>query len=191
LVQLGVTKTYTPNDKWAQKAKASSFRARSVYKLKELDAKFHLIKPGLDILDVGAAPGSWLQYVSTKIGSKGHVLGVDLQEIAPIAANVTTVVADINSWQPDRQFDLILSDIAPSTTGIPLVDQRRSLQLSKAVFALAKPFLKPGGTLVMKVFDSQEFHAFTKELRAHFSKVTVVKVQASRGSSREVYVVCS
>ncbi|TSC99419.1 MAG: 23S rRNA (uridine2552-2'-O)-methyltransferase, partial [Candidatus Peregrinibacteria bacterium Greene1014_49] len=88
-------KRYIPNDKWARKAKEEGFRARSIYKLQELDEKFHLLSPGITILDLGAAPGSWLQYVSGKIGPKGLAIGLDLQKIEKIAANVVTMQQDI------------------------------------------------------------------------------------------------
>lgn len=192
-------KAYTPNDKWSQKAKREQFRARSVYKLKELDAKFHLLAPGMKVLDIGAAPGSWLQYTAQNIGPEGHVLGLDLQEIAPVGDNVTTGVCDITKpeeiqailkvlgWE---KVDLILSDIAPSTTGVAEVDQKRSVDLNRAIFAASKLFLKPSGNLVLKVFDGRDFQIFIKELKAHFRETTVHKPHASRDRSREVYVLC-
>lgn len=180
-------KSYTPNDKWAQKAKNDGFRARSVYKLQELDQKYHLLMPGMHVLDVGAAPGSWLQYASPRVET---VIGLDLQEIAQVGTNVTTIVGDINDFQTENKFDVILSDIAPNTTGMPLVDQKRSVDLNDKIFTLAKKTLKPGGTLVMKVFDSQTFHTFAKELKTYFQQVEVNRVKATRDSSKEVYVVC-
>jgi len=179
--------TYIPNDKWAQKAKSQQFRARSVYKLKELDERFHLLQPEMHVLDVAAAPGSWLQYTAPRVG---HVTGVDLQEIKPVADNVTTYVADIANWEPAEMFDLILSDIAPSTTGLPKVDEHRSVELNKLIFALAQRCLKPGNYLVMKIFDGQEFQLFAKNLKQYFSEVHVVHAHASRDSSHEIYVVC-
>lgn len=190
LVKLGMGISYTPNDKWAQKAKSQNYRARSVYKLKELDQRFHLLLPGMKVLDLAAAPGSWLQYASEKVGKLGAVTGIDLQEIAPIRKNVTTIVADINEWQPDSQYDLVLSDIAPSTTGVAKVDEHRSVELNRVIFAIAKKCLLSSGFLVMKIFDGIEFQRFASDLKAYFSEVHVVKAHASRSSSREVYVVC-
>jgi 23S rRNA (uridine2552-2'-O)-methyltransferase len=180
--------TYTPNDKWAQKAQSAGFRARSVYKLQELDQKYHLLRPGMQVLDVGAAPGSWLQYAS---GIAEHVTGIDIQEIAPVAENVSTLVSDIAEFKTEFKFDVILSDIAPSTTGMPLVDQKKSVELNRSIFNLAKTALQPGGTLVMKVFEGREFQIFMQELKGYFPNVVVHKTKATRDSSHEIYVICS
>jgi 23S rRNA (uridine2552-2'-O)-methyltransferase len=190
---------YNPRDKLMFKAHVQGFRARSVFKLEELDQKFRLFYPGQKVLDVGAAPGSWLQYTSEKIGPSGFALGLDLQEIAPVAANVATEVADISSHELVTQIlsahglnlvDLIISDIAPNTSGIAYVDQLKSIELNRAIFELAKTHLKPGGKLVMKVFPGEHFDKFLKELKLYFKNVSVQKVKASRESSREVYVIC-
>ncbi len=153
-------KPYVPNDKWSQRAAKEGFRARSVYKLMELDERFKLIKPGMTVLDLGAAPGSWLQYTSTKVGPKGKVIGIDLQEIDAIADGVHTFKEDITNFAAIesilreldvRKVDLLLSDLAPSTSGIRDVDQWKSIELSQAVVDTAREFLKPSGTCVIKV----------------------------------------
>lgn len=192
-------KPYVPNDKWSKKAAEEGYRARSVYKLKELDERFDLIHLGMKILDVGAAPGSWLQYTAEKIGPQGVVLGIDLKPIVHIGANVKTVVCDLTDssavesalatvgWQ---KADLILSDIAPNTSGIKDVDQWKSVELSHLVLELSKKFLKSSGTLVMKVFRGKSFDPFIADIKAHFPRINVVSVEASRDRSREVYVVC-
>lgn len=194
-----MSKPYQPNDILAQKARKEDYRARSVYKLQELDQKFHLILPQMKVLDVGAAPGSWLQYASKKLRPTGHALGLDLQEIKPIAPNITTVVCDItNPSEIEKALttlnwttvDLVLSDIAPSTTGVSELDHGQSIDLNRIIFTAAKKFLKPNGKLVMKVFDGSEFQNFIKELRKNFSKVNVTKVKSSRERSRELYVIC-
>lgn len=181
-------------------AKKEGFRARSVYKLEELDEKFKLFKKGQNVLDIGAAPGSWLQYVSKKIGGSGKVIGIDLQEIQKIAENVKTYKLDIYDNEALKNIlkesnfemtDLILSDIAPNTTGIKYVDQGRSVDLSRRVFEIAKIYLKPGGRLVMKVFDGEHFQPFIKELKQCYKSVSVTKAVASRDRSSEVYVVCN
>ena len=192
-------KPYIPNDKWSRKAAEEGYRARSVYKLQELDERFDLIHPRMKILDVGAAPGSWLQYVSKKVGPEGMVLGIDLKPIVHIAGNVKTAVCDLTDtiavgsalasvgWD---KADLILSDIAPNTSGIKDIDQWKSVELSRLVFELSKKFLRPSGTLVMKVFRGKSFDPFIAEIKAHFPRINVVSVEASRDRSREVYVVC-
>jgi 23S rRNA (uridine2552-2'-O)-methyltransferase len=194
-----MSQPYIIHDKYTLMAHADNYRARSVYKLEELDKKFRLFRPGMRVLDLAAAPGSWLQYTSKKIQPNGHALGLDLQEIEPVAPNVTTIVCDITDkvalqnalksldWQ---NVDLILSDIAPATTGIHNIDHARSLDLNRAIVDISKNILKPGSKLVLKVFDGNEFQKFISELKKQFKRVEVTKSQASRQRSREVYVVC-
>ena len=192
-------KAYEPNDRLARRAQHQGYRARSVYKLQEIDQKFHLFKPGQIILDVGAYPGSWLQYVAIQIGPTGKVVGVDIQPIEPVAPNVTLLTEDINNTSQlieqfnnltIQQFDLIISDIAPSTTGIPGVDQAKSVELSRMVIKVAEQFLKDKGTVVMKVFQGEALVVFLKQLKQQFGYVTVYKAKSSRDRSREVYVIC-
>ncbi len=194
-----MTKPYIPNDKWSQKAAAEGFRARSVYKLQELDTKFRLLRPGMTVLDCGAAPGSWLQYVSQKIGPQGKAIGIDLAPIEPIADNVRLYQADMLETETIERIlqdenivkvDLVLSDIAPSTTGVKDVDQWRSIELSQAVLAVAETFLKPRGRCVMKVFRGADFDEFLGDVKRHWKHVKVATAKASRDRSREVYVVC-
>lgn len=197
-------KRYIPNDSWSQKAAKEGYRARSVYKLMELDEKFHLIKPGMTVLDLGAAPGSWLQYVSGKMReergeSTGRIIGIDLQEIEPIE-EVETYVADITNKEAINQIlsneaneaikaDLILSDLAPSTSGIKDIDQWRSIELSHAVVDIARRYLKPSGRVVMKVLRGGDFDVFLKDLKRECSDVKTFQAAASRDRSKEVYVI--
>ncbi len=191
-------KQYEHNDKFSRRAQFQGYRARSVYKLQELDQRFQLFKEGQKILDVGAAPGSWLQYISQQIGDTGIAVGVDIQEIKPISNNVHLIQEDIQNTESFiqqfnnltiQQFDLVVSDIAPSTTGIPGVDQARSVELSQIVVDTADQFLKPKGTLVMKVFQGEDFKDFYHALQQKYGYVTTVKVKASRDRSSEIYVV--
>ena len=191
-------KSYTPNDKWSQKAAAEGYRARSVYKLQELDERFALLAPGMSVLDLGASPGSWLQYVSKKIGPKGKAVGLDLTEIEPVADNVSTYVQDITDTDAVKQIldkeemktvDLVLSDLAPSTSGIKDVDQWKSIELSQAVEETAKTFLKPKGICVMKVLRGGDFDKFLSDLKKNWKNVKVTQVKTSRNRSREVYLV--
>jgi len=192
-------KPYQTNDKWSQKAASEGYRARSVYKLMELDERFGLLKPGMSILDCGAAPGSWAQLASEKIGPKGKIIGIDLTEIEPIADNVKTYHIDIHNADAVKsvleqhglnKVDLVLSDIAPSTSGVKDVDQWRSIELTQAVLALADQFLKTNGRCVLKVFRGADFDEFLNEMKQAWKKVKVVIVKASRDRSREVYIVC-
>jgi 23S rRNA (uridine2552-2'-O)-methyltransferase len=191
-------KPYNHRDPLMFKAYHEGYRARSVYKLEELDKKFRLIHPDMSVLDIGAAPGSWLQYVSERI-DQGTVLGVDLQQIEPIPGVATEILditdkdktAEILTKYKINKVDLILSDIAPNTSGIAYRDQLLSVELNQAIFEVAKNHLKPGGKLVMKVFPGEHFTKFLKQLKSYFKDVSVQKVTASRESSREVYVVCA
>lgn len=192
-------KAYVPNDKWSQRAAKEGYRARSVFKLEELDEKYGILRPGMQVLDVGAAPGSWLQYTSKRIGQNGLVVGMDLKEITKVAPNVKTFVCDVTDYAKVREIfasigwkdvPLILSDIAPNTTGIKDVDQHRSVELNAMILEVAKEFLRPGGTLVLKVFRGSSFDPFITQVKKVFERIKVVTVAASRDRSREVYVMC-
>jgi 23S rRNA (uridine2552-2'-O)-methyltransferase len=191
-------KPYIPNDKWSQRAAQEGYRARSVYKLMELDDRFRLVRPGMTVLDLGAAPGSWLQYVAAKIGPGGKAIGLDLQEIAPVAANVSLHVQDITDTNAVREIlrkeqvsriDLMLSDIAPSTSGIKDVDQWRSVELAQSVFGIAQELLRPGGICVVKIFRGADFDELLAQIKRDWKNVRIAQVAASRESSREVYLV--
>ena len=193
-------KPYVPNDQWSQRAAAEGYRARSVYKLMELDEKFRLIKTGMKVLDIGAAPGSWLQYASKRVGPTGKILGLDLKEIVKVAPNVITRVCDVLDPAAVSEalkligtdkVDLVLSDIAPNTSGIKDRDQWLSVELNRQVAAVASKVLKPNGALILKVFRGKDFDPFFADLRRAFGKVRVVSVAASRDRSREVYLVVS
>lgn len=188
---------YTPNDKWSQRAAEAGYRARSVYKLEELDTKFKLLKSGITVLDLGAAPGSWLQYVSEKIGPKGMAIGLDLQEIEPIAENVKTFVVDITdialvqnilNEQKISTVSVVLSDLAPKTSGIKDIDQWRSIELSEAVLETAEVVLAKNGICVIKVLRGADFDEFLRNAKQKWDLIKVAMVKASRDSSREVYV---
>lgn len=191
-------KPYNPKDTYMRKAKKEGYRARSVYKLMELDQRFHLFKPGMNILDIGAAPGSWLQYVAEKIGSDGHALGLDLQQIQPIAKNITTEICDVlNDDQLNQCFtsigwknaDVVISDIAPNTSGIAHSDHARSIELNEHIAAIANRYLKSNGILIMKVFPGVLFAKFINDLKKDFYTIHQIRVQATRDRSNEVYVV--
>lgn len=191
-------KRYIPNDTWSRKAAKEGYRARSVYKLQELDERFHLLRSGQTVLDIAAAPGSWLQYVSKRIGPKGLAIGFDLTPIAPIAENVRTFQQDITkddavdallTAEHLPPIDIVLSDIAPSTSGIRDVDQWRSIELNQAVLSIAQRWLKSGGACVLKVFRGADFDAFLRDVKAEWRDVKMMSPRASRDRSREVYLV--
>jgi 23S rRNA (uridine2552-2'-O)-methyltransferase len=193
-------KPYVHNDHWSQRAAKEGFRARSVYKLMELDDRFRLLRPDMTVLDLGAAPGSWLQYVSQKIGEKGKAIGVDLQAIAEVAPNVSVHREDILDEEALRNVlaeedaeavDLVLSDAAPSTSGVKDIDQWRSVEISYGVVAIASKHLRPGGACVLKVFRGADFDKLLRDIKTAgiWRDVRTAKVAASRDRSREVYLV--
>lgn len=191
-------KPYIPFDNWAKKAKEEGYRARSVFKLMELDARFHVLKPGMTVLDLGAAPGSWLQYAAEKIGPNGKAIGIDIQKIHPISPHVRTyeqdiinvnAVAAILAQEEIEYVDLILSDLAPNTSGIKDIDQWKSVELDRAVVTIAETHLKPGGRCVLKVLRGADFDEFFRELKMSGWKVQMEKPKASRDRSKEIYLV--
>jgi len=187
-------------DSFYEKAKKEGFRARSVYKLEEIQQKFRLIKPGDRVLDLGAAPGSWLQAESAVVGSRGLVVGLDILPIPPLPAqNIVLRKGDIRSLDVGAllaelglsAFDVVTSDIAPNLSGIREVDDAHVLDLYEAVVRVVTQGLKKGGNFVVKVFFSPEFKDMARDLRPLFSKVVIFKPKASRGVSAEIYLVCT
>jgi len=192
-----MSKPYDPQDKYFKRAKEQGYRARSVFKLEEIQQKFKILKPGRDILDLGAAPGSWLQYANRIVGPKATLVGLDLTPIKKIKPNV--ILGQLDIFSPEaivfierkhpKKFPIILSDLAPKTSGIKEADHYRSIELSEQVVALAKKFLTPHGTIVIKVFQGADFGLFIIKLKKIFKQVNVFKPKASRDRSFEVYVI--
>ena len=187
-------------DSYYEKAKKEGFRARSIYKLEEIQQRFRLIKPGDRVLDLGAAPGSWLQAESTIVGSRGLVVGLDILPIPPLPGrNMVLRQGDIRSLDVGAllhelglpYFDVVTSDIAPNLSGIREVDDAQVKDLHLAVVRVVRQALRNGGNFVVKVFFSAQFKEMAADLRPLFSKVTVFKPKASRGVSAEVYLVCT
>lgn len=183
------------HDAFFRQAKREGHLARSYYKLEELDRRNRLFHPGDTVLDLGAAPGSWLEYILSKVGPTGHVYAVDIQTIAKrFRGKVVFFKKDIRLVTPDDfatagKFHVVVSDMAPSTTGIKITDQARSLELSEAGFRLACEILRPGGAFVCKVFEGPDVHRFREEVRQRFEIVKTQKPQASRQESMELYIV--
>lgn len=181
-------------DPYTAKAHAEGFPARSVYKLEEIDRRCQLVKPAMRVLDLGAAPGSWTQWISKRVGPRGSVLALDLNPLKVSAPNITamevdlfaTPLAELAALGP---FDLVVSDIAPHTTGMKDVDAARSEELVARVVEVADATLKKGGSLVAKVFQGGGFVALRDELRARYELVRVLKPEASRKQSVEIYLV--
>jgi len=191
---------YNPRDHYFKKAKDLNFAARSVFKLEEIDQKFKLLRPGQTILDLGAAPGSWSQYCSQKIGAKGRILGLDLTAITIKLDNAVFVQADLrdanleeifkqSGFQP--QFDLVISDMAPRTTGIRMTDQARSVELVELAISIADRFLKPKGHFVAKLFHSEDFVQLRDTLKLKYSKFNALKPDSTRKISKEIFLIGS
>ena len=191
--------TYNPKDYYFHKAKSENYAARSVFTLQEIDERFKLLKSGYKVLDLGAAPGSWSQFASEKVGDQGRVLGIDIQQIRLTLPNSVFITADLHDINLEEimkdhgitpPFDVILSDMAPKTTGIRITDQTRSLELCELALATAERFLRPRGSFVAKLFHSDEFEIFRKRLRERFGRVEVIRPKSTRKESKEIFFVC-
>jgi len=183
-------------EKYFQKAKSEGYRARSAYKLIQIQEKFHIIKRSHIIIDLGAAPGSWSQVASKWVNKKGRVIALDLQAMDPIPG-VTILQGDMTD--PDVQAQLIqaaggranvvLSDAAPSTTGIKLRDHVLSMELGHAALDVAKKLLRPGGTLVIKVFQGEDLPALVHDVKKAFHPVKLHAPDATHRGSWETFIV--
>lgn len=179
-------------DAFGIKAKKEGYVARSVYKLSEIDRRVQLIRRGNRILDLGAAPGSWTQYCAQKVGPAGYVLGIDLEEQRiGLPKNVEFVVGDIftHEFGPLDPFDVVLSDMAPGTSGQQHVDQYRSFQLVMKAIDLATTTLKPGGHIVTKIFQGPDMQEAKLRLGRLFEKARIIKPDAVRKESYELFLV--
>lgn len=185
------------NDPYVKRAQKEGLRSRSAYKLLEIQEKTKLIKPGMNIVDLGAAPGGWSQLVSGLVGVTGKVYALD---ILPMEAlnHVEFLQGDFREESVMQQFlqrvqskpiDLVISDMAPNFSGTRSVDQPRSIYLAELALDFAQKVLKPKGCFIVKTFQGEGFETFLKDLRGLFTKVTIRKPSASRGSSAEVYLV--
>lgn len=182
-------------DLYRLKARQEGYASRAVYKLKEVDRKYHLLKPGHRVLDLGCSPGSWMQYSASRVGPSGLVVGIDLNppeiELAPPLYFVPGEVESLDLGTVQAvcpEFDVVLSDLAPKTTGVKEVDRQRSLDLAFRAWEYARQLLKPGGHFLVKVFEGPDTPALVKELEAAFTSCRIVKPSGSRAASREIYL---
>jgi 23S rRNA (uridine2552-2'-O)-methyltransferase len=185
------------SDPYVKQAQKDGYRARSAYKLLELNEKDRLIRPGMRILDLGSAPGGWSQVAGNLVGGRGRVLATDilpmdsLENVDFIQGDFTedAIVQQVLDWLGGAKFDLILSDMAPNTTGIDSADAAKSIYLLELTLDTASTTLKSHANFAGKMFQGPGSDQYLKELRTHFEKVTVRKPAASRKESREVYLV--
>lgn len=181
-------------DPYTARAHKEGFAARSVYKLEEIDRRVRLTRPGLRVLDLGAAPGSWTQYLAHKVGPRGRVVAVDLTPLrVATPAQVTVVTLDvlaapIANIMAHGPFDAVVSDMAPHTTGVREADAARCAELVERALAIADACLRKGGTFLAKLFQGDDFERIRAMLRARFEEVRVLKPEASRKESVEIYL---
>ncbi len=185
-------------DYYFKKAKKENFLARSVYKLEEIDQKYKVLNAADHVVDFGYHPGSWIQYTSRKVGNEGEVVGIDIKPVNKKLSPLKNVrlyeksifdVDVLEDLERNDLFDVVLSDMAPSTTGIKSVDQDRSLNLIEEVFFILPKFLKPGGNMVIKVFDSHKAQTFLKENKKVFEEFQFLKPKSTRSVSKEFFAI--
>lgn len=187
---------FTVQDHYFRQAKRQHYLARAVYKLEEIQKRYKILKAGDRVLDLGAAPGSWIQLAGEIVGRSGLVVGIDLK---PVEHNfpdrVVTVQGDIfdrefveAALQDHLPFDVVLSDMAPATSGIKVADSARSALLFERAFEIAQWSLRPAGTFLAKIFHGSEFHRLLAEVKVQFRQTRVIRPEATRKQSREIYI---
>lgn len=184
-------------DPYVRKARAAGWRSRAVYKLEQINKKERLLFPDMLVVDLGSAPGSWSQYVTETLDGRCRIVAVDLLEMDALPAvefiqgdfREDDVLAEIEGALRDRQADLVMSDMAPNISGNRAIDQPRSMYLVELALDLCERVLKPGGDFVCKLFQGEGTDAFIATARQRFERVRVIKPEASRAGSREVYLV--
>jgi 23S rRNA (uridine2552-2'-O)-methyltransferase len=184
-------------DQYRKLAKENMYRSRAVYKLSQLNKSHHFLKEGMKVIDIGAAPGGWLQLASKITGPKGNVIGIDLKEIEPIR-NVITIVGSIENEKDvdklisslDGKADVVLSDLAPNVSGLWEMDHLKQIDLTRKAVEFTKTVLKENGYALYKVFQGEDTAEFINYLKDFFLNVIITKPDASRKQSSEIYVLC-
>jgi 23S rRNA (uridine2552-2'-O)-methyltransferase len=187
------------SDVYVKKAQAEGVRSRAVYKLEELLDRDRLLKPGMTVVDLGAAPGGWSQLVRQRLGEHGRVFALDILPMQGIAGvdflegdfREESVLRALEARLAGQPVDLVLSDMAPNMSGVALADQIRAMNLAELALDFSRQWLKPGGAFLIKLFQGAGFDDYLRSLRADFSRVTMRKPKASRARSREVYALAT
>jgi 23S rRNA (uridine2552-2'-O)-methyltransferase len=182
-------------DPYVKKAQAEGYRSRAVFKLDELIERDDLLKPGMTVVDLGAAPGGWSQLVNEKLKNRGRIVALDILPMQGISGvdficgdfREDSVLAELEARLQGAQVDLVLSDMAPNMSGVDLVDQARAMHLSELALDFASRWLKPGGDFLIKLFHGVGFDDYVRNLRTAFTRVSIRKPKASRARSNEVY----
>ncbi|HEU5338229.1 MAG TPA: 23S rRNA (uridine(2552)-2'-O)-methyltransferase RlmE [Sulfuricaulis sp.] len=183
-------------DQYVKRARQEGARSRAMYKLEEIDRRDRLLRPGMTVVDLGAAPGGWSQYVKSRVGDSGRMLALDILPMQPIVG-VEFIEGDFTE-QPvldlliqrlqGKGVDLVISDMAPNMTGVVSVDQSRVMNLAELALEFADKALKPGGSLLIKTFQGAGFNEFHAQMRRRFEKLVSRKPSASRAESKEIYL---
>jgi len=184
------------NDAFVKRAQKEGYRARAAYKLIEIDDKDRLIKPGMTVVDLGAAPGSWCQVVQQRLKGQGRIIGLDLLDMHPIAGvefiqgdfREESVLRELEEKLNNKPVDLVIADMAPNISGVKDADQAGALYLTELALEFSQDRLKPGGNFLVKVFIGTGFDDIIKRMRSEFDKVVTRKPKASRGRSSETYL---
>lgn len=184
-------------DPYVKQAQQQGYRSRAAFKLLEIQERDHLIKPGMTVVDLGAAPGGWSQLAARWVGGRGKVVAMDilpmdaLSQVTFIQGDFTAepVVQQVVAELEGKAVDVVISDIAPNMSGMDVIDQPRAMYLAELVLDFVQQVLKPEGALVMKMFQGAGFEVFLKQLRSHFRQVLIRKPKASRARSNEVFIV--
>lgn len=187
------------SDEYVQRAQREGYRGRAVYKLLELDERYHLLKPGMTVLDLGAAPGSWSEVAASKLGKQGKLIASDILLMEPLQGvsfiqgdfREDEVMQAILSELDGRRVDLVLSDMAPNMSGNDAIDQPRAMYLAELALDMAEKTLRKDGILLVKLFHGEGFDEYVGRLKKSFARVIVRKPKASRPRSREVYALAS
>lgn len=184
------------DDPYVKLAQQKGMRSRSAFKLLELQEKYQLIKPGMTVVDLGAAPGGWCQLAGQLLEKRGRVIGMDVLPMEPLPG-VEFILGDFTEAEAlhrleealqGQMVDLVLSDMAPNMSGMAAIDQAKAMYLSELALEFVRTHLKPGGDFVVKLFQGEDFDTYVREVRSLFEKVQVRKPKASRPRSREVYL---
>jgi 23S rRNA (uridine2552-2'-O)-methyltransferase len=184
------------SDPYVQRARSEGWRSRAIFKLQEIDRNEKLLKPGQVCLDLGAAPGAWSQYARRQVGRPGRVIATDMLEMPPVAGvefvrgdfREPEVFEAVFSLCTERAVDVLLSDMAPNLSGVDVIDQPRSMHLAELALEFAGRVLKPQGCALIKVFQGAGFEELVRGARVQFAKVKLLKPQASRSRSPELYL---
>lgn len=197
------------DDEYVRRSQQDGYRSRAIYKLIEIDEKDRLIKPGMTVVDLGAAPGGWSEYCVKKLGKKGSIIALDILPMDPINGvtiiegdfreeavfdellSVMDAAAEKDGATNNARADLVISDMAPNISGMDSIDMPKAYYLCELALDLARQVLNPGGGLLVKLFQGEGFEAYNKELKTSFSKVVLRKPKASRPRSREIYVLAT